>query len=396
MKKKVLCLIILSLIIFSLISIPAFAASSGNLNGILTWTLDDNGTLTISGRGAMPEWTHSSAMPWFSSKNSIKTIIIEDGVTSIGKYAFYECYNVKNVTIPNSVTNISECAFYYCKNLENIVVPSSVTTIQSYAFAHCNSFTSIPIPNSVTSLGGGVFSYCNSLKNIDWTNNIESIPYGTFMGCENLESVTIQNNVRTIGEDAFYGCNKLSNIKMPCSLRLIDDYAFSNCIALKSIIIPNGVSEIGDEAFSNCSNLKYLTLPSTLRTVKGYVFYKCTSISDVYYGGTEEEWDNISFFNIGTYLENATMHYSVKSMDVAYVVRGTETRIRIAIEGQKEGNLIVASYEDGNKLIDLELLSTTSDLISIVSTPECAKYIKIMWWDFGTLKPYLDEFVIEL
>lgn len=395
MRKKVLCLIILSLIIFSLISIPVLAASSGNLNGILTWTLDDNGTLTISGRGAMPEWTYSSAMPWWSSKNSIKTIIIEDGVTSIGKYAFYECYNVKNVTIPNSVTNISEYAFYYCKNLENILIPSSVTTIQSYAFAHCNSFTSIPIPNSVTSLGGGVFSYCNSLKNIDWNNNIESIPYGTFMCCENLESVTIQNNVRTIGESAFYGCNKLSNVKMPCSLRIIYDYAFSNCTALKSITIPNGVTEIGDEAFSKCSNLKYLTLPSTLRTVKGYVFYKC-SISDVYYGGTEEDWNNVSFYNIGTYLENATMHYSVKSMDVAYVIKGTETRIKIVLEGQKEGSVIVASYEDENKLIDLELLSTTSSLISIVSTPETAKHIKIMWWEFGTLKPYLDAIIIEL
>ena len=182
---------------------------------------------------------------------------------------------------------------------------------------------------------------------------------------------------------------------MPCSLRIIYDYAFSNCTALKSITIPNGVTEIGDEAFSKCSNLKYLTLPSTLRTVKGYVFYKC-SISDVYYGGTEEDWNNISFYNIGTYLENATMHYSVKSMDVAYIVRGAETRIKVVIEGQKEGNIIVASYENGNKLVDLEILSTTSDLISIVSTPETAKYLKIMWWDFATLKPYLNEIIIEL
>ena len=123
----------------------------------LTWTLYDNGTMTISGKGAMKDYG-ADGSPATQKEDSVKKVVIEDGVTSIGEYAFQSCTGLTSIKIPKSVTNIGECAFYRCTDLKSIEIPDSVTSIGNYAFSDCTSLTSITIPSSVKSIGNGVFS----------------------------------------------------------------------------------------------------------------------------------------------------------------------------------------------------------------------------------------------
>ena len=132
----------------------------------LTWTLTADGTLTISGTGAMKDYNAAENLSPAYMNSDVKKVVIEDGVTSIGELAFYKCSSLTNITIPDSVTCIEYAAFHGCSSLSSITIPNSVTSIGIYAFVVCSSLTSITIPDSVTSIGYGAFSDCSSLKTI--------------------------------------------------------------------------------------------------------------------------------------------------------------------------------------------------------------------------------------
>ncbi|MCD8382486.1 MAG: leucine-rich repeat domain-containing protein, partial [Clostridiales bacterium] len=140
--------------------------SSGSCGENLTWELDDSGTLTISGTGAMEEWEYysESGSPWYDCSSDIKSVVIEEGVTNISSGAFEDCYNLISVTIANSVTSIGEQAFLYCESLTSITIGNSVTSIGGYAFCCCTSLSSVTIPASVTSIGEGAFDSCDFLE----------------------------------------------------------------------------------------------------------------------------------------------------------------------------------------------------------------------------------------
>ena len=184
---------------------------TGTCGDNLTWTLDSEGTLTISGTGAMTDWESYSLVPWDSNADMIKTVSIENGVTSIGKYAFYYCSNLTSVTIPNSVKSIGDSAFRSC-GLTSITIPNSVKSIGDYAFDSCSSLTSVTIPNSVTSIGASAFYSCSNLESVTIPNSVSSIGDYAFEGCTNLTSVTIPNSVTKIESWAFYECEKLKDV----------------------------------------------------------------------------------------------------------------------------------------------------------------------------------------
>ncbi|MCD7887367.1 MAG: leucine-rich repeat protein, partial [Clostridiales bacterium] len=161
--------------------------ASGTCGDDLAWTLDENGKLTISGTGAMKSWSSYSRVPWYSYISSITSVAIEDGVTSIGKYAFYGCTSLTSVTISDSVISIGSYVFHGCTSLTSVTIPGSVTSIGSYAFYNCTSLTSVTIPNGVSS----VSSYM-------------------FYGCTELISVSIGKSVASISSYAFYNCTSLT------------------------------------------------------------------------------------------------------------------------------------------------------------------------------------------
>ncbi len=259
---------------------------SGTCGTNLTWTFDtESGTLTISGTGAMTNYTYSygkPTTPWQNYLSSIKTVIIEDGVTSIGGMAFCACSSLTSVTIPNSVTSIAGGAFYDCSSLTSVTIPNSVTSIAGSAFQNCSSLTSVTIPNSVTSIGNQAFEYCSSLTSVTIPNSVTSIGDWTFYKCRSLTSITIPNSVTSIGTDAFYNCSSLTSVTIGESVTSIGNYAFYDCTGLTSVTIPNSVTSIGGEAFEYCSSLTSVTIPNSVTSIGDYAFFNVPNI--VYYG----------------------------------------------------------------------------------------------------------------
>ena len=154
----------------------------------LKWTLDSEGTLTISGQGKMPD-SYYYSLPWYSKMDSIKTVCIDSGVTSIGSYAFISCAGLTSVTIPSSVTSIGEFAFGRCTGLTSITIPDSVTNIGICAFYGCTGLTSITIPDSVASISEDMFNGCTGLTSVTIPDSVADIGENAFSGCSNIETV---------------------------------------------------------------------------------------------------------------------------------------------------------------------------------------------------------------
>ena len=252
--------------------------ASGTCGDNLTWKLDDEGTLTISGKGAMTEWVNIDSAPWKTYSNTINKVVIQPGVTSIGKNAFSLCTNLESITIPKSVTSIGWGAFQECGSLESITIPEGVTSIERSVFYECSSLTSITIPKSVTSIGWSAFQGCSSLKSITIPEGVTSIEWGAFQGCSSLMSITIPESVTSIGEDAFYGCENLRSITIPEGVTSIGWKAFKGCSRLMSITIPEGVTSIGDSAFEDCRGLTSISLPESVIKIGNYAF-KSTALT---------------------------------------------------------------------------------------------------------------------
>ena len=190
----------------------AWADDSGSCGSNVTYTyVESTGTLTISGTGAMTNY-NSFNRPWYNYRSSIKKVVINNGVTSIGGEAFSDCEGLTSVTIPNSVTSIGKSAFNGCTGLTSITIPNSVTSIGSSAFSNCTGLTNITIPNSVTSIGEYAFQQCTGLTSVTIPNSVTSIGTGAFSGCEGLTSITIPNSVTSIGSYAFFYCTGLTSM----------------------------------------------------------------------------------------------------------------------------------------------------------------------------------------
>jgi hypothetical protein len=259
MKTKILFLWIVLL----MGAATSFAEEVGGKCGEnLTWILSE-GTLTISGTGAMSNYS-SSNVPWYSYRNSIKTVIIEDGVTSIGNDAFvgYGYANLTSVTIGNSVTSIGNYAFCECYNLTLVTIPNSVISIGNYAFYGCN-LTSVTIPNSVTNIGDGAFDWCSSLTAIDVSE--DNTAYSSENGVLFNKEKTILVQYPEGKPDVDYA--------IPNSVTDIGDWAFDNCDNLTSVTIPNSVTDIGNGAFAWCSSLtSVINLHPTPQNIASNVF----------------------------------------------------------------------------------------------------------------------------
>ena len=205
--------------------------------GNLTWKLDADGTLTISGTGAMKDYDiENNESPVFKNLN-VKKIVIEDGVTNIGNCAFDCCTGLTSITIPDSVTSIGNDALQGCTNLTSITIPDSVTSIGAHAFSNCYKLISITLPSSITSIGEWVFA-----------------------GCYDLTSITIPDSVTSIGDYAFYSCYQLTSITLSSNITRIGDDAFGYCSDLISITIPDSVTSIGSFAFNHCNSLQTISL----------------------------------------------------------------------------------------------------------------------------------------
>ena len=278
-------------------SVGTLFAQSGSCGTNLTWTLS-SGTLTISGTGAMEDYGYNMygkpTTPWQNYLSSIKTVIIEDGVTSIGNDAFSDCSSLTSVTIPNSVTSIGTWAFSGCSSLTSVTIPNSVTSIENDAFKDCSSLTS-PVFNAY------VFAKMPQSYSGAYTipDGIESIAGGAFSGCGSLTSITIPNSVTSIGQSAFSACSSLTFITIGNSVTSIGEGAFQFCSALTSVTIPNSVTSIGSSAFEDCSSLTSITIPNSVTSIERSAFYGCSKISTItVYAEAPPTTGNYTFTNV--------------------------------------------------------------------------------------------------
>ena len=311
--------------------------TSGKCGENVIYSLDTStGVLTISGTGAMTNYYDENDSPFYNNSN-VKSVIIENGVTSIGvgaftrcrsltsvtipdsvrnigSSAFYGCTSLTSVTIPDSVTSIGYNAFYDCRSLTSVIIPDSVTSIGEYAFYNCVSLTSVTIPNCVTSIGEYTFYNCKSITNVTIPNCVTSIGEYAFYNCVSLTSVTIPNCVTSIGEYTFYNCKSITNVTMPNCVTSIGDYAFYNCRSITCVTIPDSVTSIGTEAFRSCISITDVTIPDSVTSIGTEAFRSCISLTDVTIP------DSVSSISLGAFyccygLKSVIIGNSVTSID---------------------------------------------------------------------------------
>ncbi len=295
----------------------------------------------------------------FYACSNLTNVQFSESVTSIGEFAFYSCSSIKSIDMPNSIKEIGGSAFSDCYNLTNISIPNSVTKIGSMAFCYC-PFTSIVIPRTVTSIGNQAF-LCKKLEKITVESNNEYFSndeYGVLFNKDKTNliqypignsrtSYKIPDGVKSIGDSAFLECNNLENITIPDSVTSILSKSFLLVTNLKAITvddknqyysndeygvlfnknktnlvqypignprtdytIPKSVTKIGFYSFRGSKNIVNITIYNNLEEIDQTAFYNCPNLTNVYYQGTNEEWESISILAYNDALTNATIHFT--------------------------------------------------------------------------------------
>ena len=333
--------------------------TGGNLSysgkwGDLNWSLGANGALTISGSGSMDDFTtlengQEETRAWRPYLKEIKTLVIENGVTSIGASAFSYCANMISASVPQTMSNINTAAFYYCSSLLNIYVdggnstycdsngvlfdknmskllmypagrsgyyaiPETVKSIEPGAFIYCG-LRGVDIPSGVTSIGNIAFYGCSGLLSVVIPESVTSIGSVAFAECGALKDITIYaDNIPEIPFGCFMNCGSLTRFRIPAGVTSIGTLAFSNCSSLTSMYLPSGVTTIGMSAFDSCSSLKSITIPVRVTKVEISTFYGCDSLTDVFYGGTEAQWHVVNIQSLlNDPLFTAAIHYNYEA-----------------------------------------------------------------------------------
>ena len=331
-------------------------SSSGSCGPNVTYTYNsETKELVISGSGSMNNYFSSSDSPF--NYSDIKSVVIEDGVTTIGDRAFSDCYSLTSVTIPDSVTSIGWYAFSGCDSLTSVTIPDSVISIGLCAFSGCDSLTSVTIPDSITSIGDRVFCNCTSLTSVtipdsvtsigssafyntayynnseNWENNVLYIGNHLIKAKQSLSgSYIIKEGTKCIADCAFENCTNLTSITIPDSVTSIGDDAFYYCTSLTSVTIPDSVTSIGSSAFSGCTNLTSITIPDSVTSIGDSAFGNCTSLTSVTIGDGVTSFDGFNFSQYGK-LETLTIGSGIKEIPAYYFADMTSLKTVNLSEG---------------------------------------------------------------
>ena len=345
MRKHMLTIVLLLLLSLCLVMVmtaSAEAAGSGSCGNDANWTLDDNGTLTISGTGAMDNFKKWSS-PWDNSK--VRSVRVEDGITSVGDYAFSWCDQLTEVKLSDSVTRLGKGAFTDCSCLPSIQIPDSVTEIGEEAFSSCVRLTSIRIPDGVTEISRDAFSYCDSLTEVKLGSGVTRLGDSAFDSCINLPSIQIPDSVEEIGDSAFNYCKNLTEVKLGSSVARLGHSVFATCEKLPSIRIPANVTEIGDWAFEGCDALREIIVDQenpAFASEDGVLFNRDKTRLLVYLAGkpdeayvipdTVTELASRAFYGAGN-LRTVTFPGSVKTAGFGYYEGLTSLETVILLDG---------------------------------------------------------------
>ena len=292
----------------------------------------------------------------FIGFENVTSIELPSSISNIGQGAFQSCSGLTSIELPETLMIVEDAAFDSCRMLNNlyyngtietwcnvlfstdgslgtnpmfcaehfymkneegnwyevteIVIPNTISKVGTYQFIGFENVTSIEIPESITSIGTGAFSNCRSLTSIVLPNSVTSIGSSAFYNCSSLTTINIPEGVTSIKNSLLERCSSLVSVIIPNSVTSIEGGAFKYCSSLKSITLPSNIISIGSEAFGYCTSLISIELPSSIISIGNSAFNSCTNLNDVYYTGTEEQWNSIVIGSNNTSLTNATIHYN--------------------------------------------------------------------------------------
>ncbi|MDR3283409.1 MAG: leucine-rich repeat domain-containing protein, partial [Candidatus Methanoplasma sp.] len=233
------------------------------VDGDITWSLHE-GALTVSktsGTGVVGGYSAGGA-PWYAYKDEITRVVVEDGVTSIGAYAFYRLYSLASVEMPDSVTYIGNYAFYQCYALASITIPAGVTSIGEYAFRWCVSIQEVVIPSGVEEISTNAFASLYGLTSVTISPGVRVIGERAFVYSGSLQEVVIPSSVDTIGNGAFAGCHALRNIVFEGSLPLTlgaASFDLDDATSVRGLVAYVWSSTDVFDLFTNAVTLNYTT-----------------------------------------------------------------------------------------------------------------------------------------
>ena len=284
--------------------------ADGTLEGGLVWNLTKAGKLTISGNGSMPDFSSVEEQPWSDKSDQIRKIVIENGVTSIGSCAFWKC-GVLSAEISSSVTTIGNHAFRE-SSIIAASIPSNVKTIGDSAFRGCKNLSEVNISEGVETIGQNAFSACSSLAKIALPASIGEVGAAAFFQCQALISATFAPGSKQVklGDNIFMQCYYLMSVTLPQNIDRISMGMFQNCLMLPGVEITQGAESICESAFASCGAFTTVIIPDSVTSIERSAFASCP-LSDIYYTGTEEQWNNVwKSGDTVAVISKAKMHYN--------------------------------------------------------------------------------------
>ncbi|MCQ2203286.1 MAG: leucine-rich repeat domain-containing protein [Bacteroidales bacterium] len=402
---------LLTILLMVLLVAPAWAQELGDDAG---WNFNEN-------TGELRIWKNFSGSqeydyPWNDLRGYVESLVIEDQVTNIGKYAFSDFEAIVSVVIPNGVTVIDERAFNGCSSLTSIVIPNSVTNIGKSAFRDCIELASVDIPNSVTTIGDYAFYGCSSMKSVAMGSGVTEVGTNAFGGCNALlkvdykgsvkdwvkikftiagsnpvskaqhlyiddkevTSLVIPDGVTSIENNAFNQYAGLTSVVIPNSVTSIGNSVFNKCTNLTSVTIPGSVKSIGDNTFNECSNLTFIELPEGVTNIGKNAFAKCAGLTSVVIPKSLTSIGNGAFSGcnslaqVVTDNENVSMLKTYLGASVTYFVPCSFTDEQLA--KYKSAGLVTSQH---TKVIDeaLEATCTESGLTEGSHCSVCSKVL---------------------
>ncbi|MCR4763445.1 MAG: leucine-rich repeat protein [Lachnospiraceae bacterium] len=259
---------------------------TGSCGTSLSYTITGNlagETLTITGSGDMNDYNDKSDVPWYDHRDAIVKVVVPDGLTGIGKYAFFELNSVSgSFPIPSSVETIGQYAFNKSEfSQATLTLPENLNTLGNYAFAECRGIGIVTVPGTAgPTVGDRAFSKCANMTELTIGKGVTAI--GEYACDQNkmLKKVTIDGSVKKIGKGAFHECVTLSNLTLGTGIKEIQEDGFRKCSSLRRLMFPEGLQTIGKNAFEYCTGLTGdLTLPTSLQTMGDYAFQYCSGLT---------------------------------------------------------------------------------------------------------------------
>lgn len=247
----------------------------------ISWTLDEKGLLTVTGKGEMVDFSKPESAPWHDKRSEILSVAVEQGITRIGAYAFADCPNLTEYSLPGSVAEIGDYAFRGCSGLKKLTLPAALQTIGTGAFAGCTLIQSVTVPEGVKTIGAEAFRDCTALKSITLPGTLEALGDFAFAGCTALSGGHLPQELKELGSGVFAGCTALKSMTIPSGVTVLNNGIFKDCTALSNVTLHKDVRTIGEEAFSGCVSLQKMIMPENLTSIEDRAFSGCVSLSRI-------------------------------------------------------------------------------------------------------------------